>query len=86
MWTLVQGALLVDARRSTLRSAHPADAAPSTATDAKNALAPLRNERAHLHDRLEIAVAHIQRLTLENRALREELELATKVVRIPPNH
>ncbi|MET3175950.1 UNVERIFIED_ORG: uncharacterized protein YceH (UPF0502 family) [Arthrobacter sp. UYCu721] len=76
---------VADARRNALRSAHPADAPATTGSDAKSAIAQLRNEKAHLRDQLEVAVAHIQRLTLENRTLREELERATKVVRIPRN-
>lgn len=53
-------------------------------TDAKSAIAQLRNDKARLRGQLEVAIAHLQRLTLENRALREELERAVKVVRIWP--
>lgn len=41
----------------------------------------LNQIRAHL----ELAVANIQRLTLENHRLRQQLETATKVTHINPN-
>jgi hypothetical protein len=75
---------VADGRRNALRSAGPADTPATGGTDAKSALAQLRNDKARLRGQLEVAIAHLQRLTLENRALREELEQAVKVVRIPP--
>lgn len=44
--------------------------------------AKLRQDNATLTEHLELAVANIQRLTLENRQLRKELESATKITRI----
>lgn len=72
---------VADARRSDVRSA---ESETSTAgdTDANSAVR-LRSEKARLFDQLEVAVAHIQHLTLENHALREQLEEALKVARIP---
>jgi regulator of replication initiation timing len=44
--------------------------------------AKLRQDNATLTEHLEMAVANIQRFTLENRQLRKELESATKITRI----
>lgn len=44
--------------------------------------AKLRQDKTTLTEHLELAIANIQRLTLENRGLREELESATNVTRI----
>lgn len=77
---------VADARRSGQRSDTAAGASHTgAAADGGAEIAHLRTEKSRLRDQLEVAVAHIQRLTLENRALRDELERATKVVRIPPN-
>lgn len=46
--------------------------------------ARLRTENAQLRSKVEIASAHILRLTLENRHLRDELESAQRVARIQP--
>jgi hypothetical protein len=45
--------------------------------------ASLRRRNASLTDDIALATASIQRLTLENRALRAELENVSKVVSIP---
>ncbi|ASR39966.1 hypothetical protein BAY61_32305 (plasmid) [Prauserella marina] len=44
--------------------------------------AKLRRSNTELSDHLELAIANIMRLTLENKRLREELEAASKVTRI----
>jgi hypothetical protein len=43
----------------------------------------LRAENRDLRDHLELAIANIQRLTLDNHQLRESLEAATRITRIP---
>lgn len=61
---------------------------PAPRTDDRTALradnARLRRDNAALSSDVELAVASIQRLTLENYALRSQLEAAAKVVAIPP--
>lgn len=74
---------VADLRRGSLRSPRPAEPSASADTDDSSAVARLRGDNARLRGQLEAAVAHIQHLTLENLALREELERARKVVRIP---
>ncbi len=44
--------------------------------------AQLRRDNTALSEHLDLAVANIMRLTLDNQRLREELESATKVTRI----
>lgn len=46
-------------------------------------LARLRHTNRELTDQIEVAIAHLQRLTLENHALREELEHSRKITRLP---
>jgi hypothetical protein len=46
-------------------------------------LARLRRTNRELTDQIEVAVAHLQRLTLENHTLREELEHSRKITRLP---
>lgn len=64
-----------------------ANTPPGTRTDDRTALradnARLRRDNAALSSDVELAVASIQRLTLENYALRSQLEAAAKVVAIP---
>ncbi|WIX83478.1 hypothetical protein QRX50_23325 [Amycolatopsis carbonis] len=48
--------------------------------------AKLRRDNQTLHEHLNLAVATIMRLTLENAQLREELEAAAKVTRITAVH
>jgi ribosomal protein S12 methylthiotransferase accessory factor YcaO len=45
----------------------------------------LRRNNHELREHLELAVANIQRLTLENHRLRRQLEASTKVTRIDRN-
>lgn len=70
---------VADERRSTLRSAttFPADS-PRT----NNPDEALRKENVKLRDQLELAVAHIQRLTIDNQALRDQLEAQTNIVKL----
>lgn len=76
---------VADARRAQAPSAQPAIAPFAIDTDAKTTIGQLRNEKANLREQLEVAIAHIQHLTLQNRALREQLEQALKVARITPH-
>jgi hypothetical protein len=46
----------------------------------------LRRDNHELAEHLDLAVANIQRLTLENHRLRQQLETATQVIRIAPQH
>ena len=46
-------------------------------------LARLRRTNRELSDQIEVAIAHLQRLTLENHTLREELEDSRKITRLP---
>jgi hypothetical protein len=45
----------------------------------------LRRDNHELTEHLDVAIANIQRLTLENRQLRQQLEAATKIIRIRPH-
>lgn len=71
---------VADARR-TAQGRAPA---PAVADDqgAERVIARLRTENAHLASNLEAAVARIRDLTLENRALRDELENVTGVSKL----
>lgn len=44
----------------------------------------LRRDNQDLAEHLELAIAHIQRLTLEAHQMRQQLEAATKITRIGP--
>lgn len=60
--------------------------APAALTNAPRASDPdgvLRKENAQLRDQIEVAVALIQRLTIDNRELRDHLESQTNIVKIP---
>jgi AcrR family transcriptional regulator len=46
-------------------------------------LARLRRANRELTDQIEVAIAHLQLLTLENHTLREELEHSRKIARLP---
>ncbi|MFE4873450.1 hypothetical protein [Streptomyces sp. NPDC056682] len=70
---------------AALRSAPPTPGAPSEPTRydrlvARNAKLKRRNRE--LIETLTLAACHIQRITLENQKLREELEAATGVARL----
>ncbi|MEU9291463.1 hypothetical protein AB0D57_44320 [Streptomyces sp. NPDC048275] len=70
-----------------LRSARKLPAEPDRATRydklvARNA--KLKRHNRELTETLELAACHIQRITLENQKLREELEAVTGITRLPP--
>lgn len=72
---------------AALRSAPPTPGAPSEPTRYDRLVA--RNSKLKRHNReltetLTLAACHIQRITLENQKLREELEAATGVTRLTP--
>jgi hypothetical protein len=63
----------------------PAPSVGSTAATADSE-AKLRQRNRDLQENLGLAIAAIQRLTLENRGLREQLEAALAVTSIRPGH
>jgi hypothetical protein len=67
------------ARADQAASAHeqPGDDTPAIEN------ARLRRRNLELADQIEVAIAHLQRLTLENHALREELERSKAITRLP---
>ncbi|MEU9471298.1 site-specific integrase [Streptomyces avermitilis] len=72
---------------AALRSAPPTPGAPSKPTRydrrvARNA--KLKRHNRELTETLTLAACHIQRITLENQKLREELEAAMGVARLTP--
>ncbi|MGW7821928.1 hypothetical protein ACWGLF_28260 [Streptomyces puniciscabiei] len=72
---------------AALRSVPPTPGVPSEPTRydrlvARNA--KLKRHNRELTETLTLAVCHIQRISLENQNLREELEAATGVTRLPP--
>ncbi|WP_410580145.1 hypothetical protein [Amycolatopsis sp. lyj-108] len=58
----------------------PPDAKRYVTLQEKNAA--LRQDNARLKEHLELAVANIMRLTIENRQLRDDLEAASNITRI----
>jgi hypothetical protein len=75
---------VADARRSAQRR----PSAPAVPDDqgAEHVIARLRTENASIASSLEAAVARIRDLTLENRALRDELEAVPDVIQMPTRH
>lgn len=73
---------VADGRRTTVRTAQIVNEDEDDARVA-GAEARLRGENAKLREQLQLAVAHIQRLTLENHALRDQLESQSGVARLP---
>lgn len=71
---------VADENRVTSRAAQAAPAKAPRASDPNGAL---RKENATLRDQIELAVAHIQRLTIDNQTLRDQLEIQTNIVRLP---
>lgn len=71
---------VADERRTTLRSA---PTSPTGSTTNNTPDGALRKENAKLRDQIEVAVAHIQRLTIDNQALRDQLESQTHIVKFP---
>jgi hypothetical protein len=82
-----------DAARELSTARHtqprPADPGPESTTALRQRIAELRQDNLTLTTHLELAIANIQRLTLDNHHLRVELETASGVTRIddrrPPN-
>lgn len=71
-------------RRSTAGADHTADAHGQPSDDRPTIEnARLRRQNRELAGQIEIAIAHLQRLTLENHALREELEQSRTSTRLP---
>ena len=70
---------VADERRDSLRGTQAAFANSPTARDPNLAL---RKENATLRDRIELAVAQIQRLTIDNQALRDQLETQTNIAKL----
>jgi hypothetical protein len=68
--------------RSPAPAAQSAATAGGGLTDLKDRNAELRRANRRLTEHLELAVANIQRLTLDNHQLRRELEAAAKVVSV----
>lgn len=71
------------------RSASPTGPDPAGSTPFQR----LQHENAHLRganrelsEHLDLAIANIQRLTLDNHRLRQELEAATNITRIATRH
>lgn len=71
---------VADQRRAAVR-AKPAE--PSERARWADSERALRAEIAALRDQIDLAVAHIQRLTLENEGLRTQLEDHTRIARLP---
>lgn len=53
-----------------------------SASPARSQEAALRSENQNLRDQLALAIAQLQRLAIDNQALREQLESTARVVRI----
>jgi hypothetical protein len=70
-------------QRRTATGLHRATSAQAPAGEQASELARLRRATRELNDQLEVALAHLQRLTLENHAMREELENSRKISRLP---
>jgi len=60
-----------------------AQAAPEHSPRGGDPERALRKENASLRDQIELAVAHIQRLTIDNQTLRDQLEAQTNIVKLP---
>lgn len=69
---------VADERREALRGVSTSRA-PATTEPAANAERRLRDENTALRSQLERAVAHIQRLTIENDDLRKQAEQASGI-------
>jgi hypothetical protein len=70
--------------RRTPTPEHTSSAARNPCTKLQERNAKLGRDNAALTEHLELAIANIQRLTLETHQLREQLEAATKITRIKP--
>lgn len=67
--------------RRTARRTTPPQTHPTLKDDAREQV--LRKENSILRAQIDIAAAHIQRLTLENQRLRSQLETQNHVIRFP---
>lgn len=72
--------VIADERRTALRSA-PTSPVGSTANNTTDMV--LRKGNVKLRDQLELAVAHIQRLTNDNQVLLDKFEAQTNIVKLP---
>ncbi|MFJ5668477.1 hypothetical protein ACIQAR_22570 [Micromonospora chalcea] len=73
---------VADARRAARASA-PHHSEPRQRDQLQAQTAELRRAIQQLTEQLNLAIANIQRLSIENHHLRRQLEAASKVVRIP---
>ena len=71
---------VADENRVVFRAAQ---ATPANAPRASDPDGALRKENATLRDQIELAVAQIQRLTIDNQALRDQLEAQANIVKLP---
>ncbi|MEU8003672.1 hypothetical protein AB0B66_21150 [Catellatospora sp. NPDC049111] len=60
------------------------DGEPSSYAKLTREVDKLRRDNRELAEHLELAIANIQRLTMENHGLRQALEAARNVTRLPP--
>ena len=73
---------VVAARRAAIAST-PHESEPRRRDELHARNAELRRTIQNLTAQLDLAIANIQRLSIDNHQLRQELEAATKVTRIP---
>ncbi len=72
---------IADQRRTIARAKRAEPSETARRADSERAL---RAENATLRDQIDLAVAHIQRLTLENHTLRAQMEDRAQIARLPP--
>jgi hypothetical protein len=70
---------LADRRRN---ATPPAGATPTQPESLRNENAELRRKNADLMAQLQLAIAAVQRLSIENHQLRQELEAVTNITRL----
>lgn len=70
--------------RELKRQPKPAPPDGADVSDSDEDVSRLKRRNQALSDHLEVALAQLQRLTLDNRALREALEAANNVTRLTP--
>jgi len=74
---------VADQRRAVIRHDRATSTPEPPAGNPPSELARLRRANRELTYQIDVAIAHLQRLTLENHALREELEHSAKITRLP---
>ena len=74
---------VADQRRACARQDRATSTSEPSGDNPPSELARLRRANRELTDQIEVAIAHLQRLTLENHALREELERSRKITYLP---